>query len=121
MYDPITVFLIVLGVFSVGLFLLLCFLPREVPLAFVIKLVLWCSILLTFAWLEAFDFSIKRRLLLGRVFLVIVFFPFTTLNAQCHSLLACRVSVEKSADSLMGVTLHVVIFPLLLLIFYLSL
>ena len=41
-YDPITVFLIVLGVFSVGLCLLLYFLPREVPLAFVVKLVWWC-------------------------------------------------------------------------------
>ena len=39
----------------------------------------------------------------------------------CHSFLACRVSVEKSADSLMKVTLYVVIFPLLLLTFYLSL
>ena len=38
MYDPITIFLIVLGLFSVGLFLL-CFLPREVPLAFILKLV----------------------------------------------------------------------------------
>jgi len=27
---------------SVGLFLLLCFLPREVPLSFVVKLVWWC-------------------------------------------------------------------------------
>ena len=42
MYDLITIFLIVLGLFSVGLFLLLCFLPREVPLAFVAKLVWWC-------------------------------------------------------------------------------
>ena len=42
MYDPITVFLIVWGLFSAGLFLLLCFLPREVPLAFVVKLVWWC-------------------------------------------------------------------------------
>ena len=42
MYDPITIFLIVLGLFCVGLFLLLCFLPREVPLAFVVKLVWWC-------------------------------------------------------------------------------
>ena len=33
--DPITIFLIVLGLFSVGLFLPLCFLPREVPLALV--------------------------------------------------------------------------------------
>ena len=39
MYDPITIFLIVWGLFCVGLFLLLCFLPREIPLAFVVKLV----------------------------------------------------------------------------------
>ena len=38
-YDPITVFLIVLDLFSVDLFLLLCFLPREVPSALVVKLV----------------------------------------------------------------------------------
>ena len=42
MYDPITVFSVVLGLPSVGLLLLLCFLPREVPLAFVVKLVWWC-------------------------------------------------------------------------------
>ena len=41
MYDPITVFSIVL-VFSVGLFLLLGFLPKEVPFDLVIKLVWWC-------------------------------------------------------------------------------
>ena len=35
-------------------------------------------------------------------------FPFITLNISCHSLLACRVSVEKSADSLMGVPLYVI-------------
>ena len=35
------------------------------------------------------------------------FFPFITWNKSCHSLLACRVSVEKSADSLMGVPLYV--------------
>ena len=32
MYDPITIFLIVFGLFSVGLCLLLCFLPREVSI-----------------------------------------------------------------------------------------
>ena len=42
MYDPISMFLIVLGLFPVGLFLVLCFLLREVPLAFVVKLVWWC-------------------------------------------------------------------------------
>ena len=30
-------------------------------------------------------------------------FLFRTLNISCHSLLACKVSAEKSADSLMGV------------------
>ena len=34
----------------------LCILPREVPLAFVVKLVWWCWILLTFACLESFWF-----------------------------------------------------------------
>ena len=41
-YDLITIFLIVLGLFSVGIFLLLCFLPREISLAFAVKLVWWC-------------------------------------------------------------------------------
>ena len=41
-YDSITIFLNVLCLFSVDLFLLLCFLPREVPLGFVVKLVWWC-------------------------------------------------------------------------------
>ena len=39
MYDPITVSLVVWGLFSIGLFLLLCFLPRDVPSASVVKLV----------------------------------------------------------------------------------
>ena len=34
--------------------------------------------------------------------------PFITLNILCHSPLAYRVSVEKSADSLMGVPLYVI-------------
>ena len=41
MYDPITIFLIVLGLFCL-LFLLFCFQPTEVPLAFVVKLAWWC-------------------------------------------------------------------------------
>ena len=49
----------------------LCFLPKEVPLAFVVKLV-WCQILLTLACLESLLFlhQIWRRGFLGRVFLV---------------------------------------------------
>ena len=42
MYDPITIFLSVLGLLFVGFFLLLCCLPRELPLVFVVKLVCWC-------------------------------------------------------------------------------
>ena len=30
------------------------------------------------------------------------FYPFITLNVSFHSLLACRVSAKKSADTLMG-------------------
>ena len=41
-YDPITIFFIVWGLFSIDLFLLLCFPPREVPLEIVVKLVGWC-------------------------------------------------------------------------------
>ena len=41
-YDSIIIFLIVLGLFSVGrAFLFSCFRPREVPLAYVVKLVWW--------------------------------------------------------------------------------
>ena len=109
MYDPITIFLIVLGLFCVCLFLLLCFLPREDSLAFVVKLVWWCWIHLTFACLESFWFlhQIWIRVLLGNVFLV-AGFSFFTLNLSYHSLLACRVAVEKSAYNLMGVPLHVI-------------
>ena len=50
-----------------------CFLLREVPLAVVVKLVWWWWILLIFACLESFWFlnHIWRRVLLGRVFLVV--------------------------------------------------
>ena len=47
------------------------------------------------------------RALLGRVFFI-RFFPFIILNILCHSLLACRVSAEKSADSLMAIPLYAI-------------
>ena len=99
-----------------------CFLPKEVPLAFVVKLVWGCWILLTFACLESFWFlhQIWRRVLLGRVFLVVG--SFITLNISCHSLLACRVFVDKSTDNPMTVPFMLfVIFSLLFLICYLCL
>ena len=54
-------FLNCFGFVFVCLFLLLCFLPREVSLAFAVKLVWWCWILLAFACLKAFDFSIESE------------------------------------------------------------
>ena len=51
----------------------MCFLPKEVPLAFGIKLVWWCWIFLTFTCLERFWFLHQiwmRLLLLDRLFLV---------------------------------------------------
>ena len=35
------------------------------------------------------------------------FCSFITLNVLCHSLLACKISAEKSADCLMGVPLYI--------------
>ena len=106
MYDPISIFIIVWGLFSVGSAFPSLVFCLENFLWHVVKLVWWCWILLTFFCLESFWFlhQIWRRVLLGRVFLVVNFFPFITLNMSCHSLLACRVSVEKSADSLTGVS-----------------
>ena len=37
LYDPVTIFLIVLGLFFINLFFLFCFLSREVPLAVVVN------------------------------------------------------------------------------------
>ena len=48
------------------------------------------------------------RSLLNRVILVVCFFSFITLNISCHSLLACRVSVERLAISLMEVHFYAI-------------
>ena len=47
------------------------------------------------------------RSLPGTVILVVDFLPFSALNISCHSLLACRVSDEKSAVNCMGFPLYV--------------
>ena len=112
MYDPITIFLIVLGLFLVGLFLFLCFLLREVPLTFVVKFVWWCWIVLIFACLWNFCFLCQIWMtvllgILGKCILGCRFFPFIILNRSFHSLSVCRVSLEKSVDNLMGVPLCV--------------
>ena len=45
--------------------------------------------------------------LLGRVNLIVDFFPFSTLNISCHFLLAYRVSVDRSSVNHMGFSLYV--------------
>ena len=50
-----------------------------------------------------------KRVLLGGVFILgCRFFPFITLNMPFYFLRSCRVSVEKSANSLMGIPLYVI-------------
>ena len=42
-----------------------------------------------------------------RVFLIIGYFPFSSLDISCRSLLACKVFDKKSADSPLGSPLYV--------------
>ena len=88
MYNPVAIFLIALGLFSVGrAFLFSCFRPREVPLAYVVKLVWWCFNFLLSGKLLISPSNLKDSLV-GWNILGCSFFPFITLNMSCHSLLA---------------------------------
>ena len=71
--------------------------------------------------LNSLNFCLSRKLLIspsnlneslaGCLWLSVL--PLITWNIVCHSLLACRVSIEKSADNFMGFPLYVVcLFPL---------
>ena len=51
--------------------------------------------------------SILNEILVGYSNLGCRFFPFSTLNMSCHSLLACRVSAERTAVKHMGFPLYV--------------
>ena len=51
--------------------------------------------------------SVLNKILAGYSNLGCRFFPFSTLTISCHSLLACRVSAERSAVKLMGFPLYV--------------
>ena len=86
--DPITIFLIALGLFCVSLYCLLNFMPTEVPLAFIVKLVWWCWILWTFDYLDSFWFlhQILNKSLAGWSILGFTFFPFITSNVSGHFL-----------------------------------
>ena len=97
----------------------LCLLSREYPLAFVGELVWWCWILWAFACLLISP-SYLNEILAGYSNLGCRFFSFITFSMSCHSLLAWRVFIERSAVILMGIPCVLfVVFPLLLLIFVL--
>ena len=86
-----------------------CFLTRD-PLAFVGELVWWCWIL------SAFCLSVEllispaylNEILAGYSNLGCRLFSFITWSMSCHSLLAWRVSIERSAVILMGIPLCVI-------------
>ena len=89
-----------------------------VAAAFVVKLVWWYWILLTFAYLKSFLFLHQfclNDILAGYCKLGCRCFSFNTLNISCHSLLACRVSAERSAIKRMGFPLYffLCVWPLL--------
>ena len=46
------------------------------------------------------------------------FFPLIPLNISCHSIQACTASAEKSGDSLMGITVHIIIVFFFFLVAY---
>ena len=56
------------------------------------------------------SFSILNDILAGWSILGCIFFPFSTLNVSSLSLLACKVSAEKSPDRLMGFSFYVTVF-----------
>ena len=74
-YVPIAIFLIVWGWFCIFFFLLLYFLTIGIPLTFVVKLIWWYWILLTFTCLKSFLFlhQFWMRSLPGTVILVVDF------------------------------------------------
>ena len=120
---PVTIFLVVLGLSCVGLSPLLCFLPREVPLMFVGKMVWWCWILLTLLVWKAFYFSINSEWeLASQRILVCRFFPFITLNILCVSFWLVEFLLRNQLITWWEFPCMLfVIFPLMLLIFYLCL
>ena len=67
--------------------------------------------------LYSLNFCLSERLFISPSILIEIlagysnvgcrFFPFSTLNISCHSLLACRVSAARSAVNHMGFPLYV--------------
>ena len=108
MYVLITIFLIVLGLFW-GSFFSPVFLAQRSFFSICCKAVLVVLNSLSICLSEKVLISVSNlnEILAGQNNLGFMFFSFITLSISCHSLLACRVSAEKSADNLMGIPLYV--------------
>ena len=110
MYDPIPILLIVLGLFFCRSFPSLVFPAQRNSFIMCYKAGL--------VVLDSLNFCLSGKGLISPLnlnkescrqsVLGCSFFPFITLNISCHSILAGRVSVEKSADNLMGVPFYII-------------
>ena len=107
-YVPIAIFLIV-EVDFVDLFSSLVFLDYISPFNICGKAGLMVLNSLNFCLSEKLFVSplILNEILAGYRNLGCRFFPFNTLNISCHSLLACRVSAERSAVKCMVFPLYI--------------
>ena len=106
-YVPIAIFLIVWGWFHRSSVLSLS-IDYIFPLTFVVNLVWWYWIFLTCLSVKpSISPSILNKILAGYSNLHCRFFPFSTLTVSFHSLLACRVSAERSAVKHIGFPLYV--------------
>ena len=99
-----------LGVDFVDLFSFLLFLDYISPFNFCCKAGLVVLNSLNFCLSEKLLISpsILNEIVAGYSNLGCRFFPFSILNILCHSLLACRVSAERSAGKHMGFPLYVI-------------
>ena len=106
-YVPIAIFLI--GVDFVDLFPSLVFLDYISPFNICCKagLVVLNSLNFCLSEMLFISPSILNEILAGYGNLGCRFFPFSTLNISCHSLVACRVSAERSAVKRMGLPLYI--------------
>ena len=107
-YVPVPIFIIVWGWFC-RFCPSLVFLDYISPFNICCKAVLVVLSSLNFCLSEKLFISpsILNEILAGYNNLGCIFFPFSTLNICCHSLLACRVSAERLAVKRMGFPLYV--------------
>ena len=112
-YFPIAIFWL-LGIDFVDLFPSLVFLDYISPFNICFKAGLVVLNSLNFCLSEKLFISpsILNEILARYSNLGCRFFPFSTLNISCHSLLACRVSAEKSAvKQVVSLACYLLLFP----------